>query len=123
MKRESEKQIMVGGDEHTLSKAMTEELKNEGYRITFARSRQDLMDKATDSSNVWAVIIDGDWKVFHFNNMVEEICKRLKTRPLFILTAHYSITAVVQAFQTGFHEFLAKPLGIEELLALFKKKI
>lgn len=123
MKPESQRQIMIGGDEHTLSESTKSGLRAEGYQVTFSGDLMDLKNKASEACNVCAVIIDGDWKVFHFNNMVEEICEKLNTKPLFIFTAHYSITAFVHALKGGFDEFLAKPLGMEELITLINKKV
>lgn len=122
MKPESQRQIMIGGDEHTLSESTKSGLKAEGYHITFCEDLMDLNNKASESGSVCALIVDGDTKAFTQIKMLSEaFAKRQSKRPLLLLTAHYSLTAIAKALQAGFDEFLAKQVGEEELIALINK--
>lgn len=122
MKPEPEKQIIVGGDEHTFSEFTKSGLKAEGYHVTFCGDLMDLKNKASEAGHVCAVIVDGDMKAFSQINMHSEaFCKRQNKRPLLLLTAHYSLTTLAKTLQAGFDEFLAKPVGKEECIALINK--
>lgn len=117
------RQIIVGGNVDTLGGKNITALQDAGYQVVFASDRHEVQAKCTDSAGTAAIIIDGDLDGFlpQCVSFSKRNCKVIP--PVLILISKFRISAVAHALQEGFDEFLAKPVGEEELLSVLKKQV
>jgi len=112
------RQIIVGGTAETLGYEIISALKKAGYKVVFASSRNEVTKLSENYDNIVAIIIDGDQNDFSpVSQPVEKFCITRIT-PLFILISEFRMSAVALALQEGYDEFLAKPVGADELLSI-----
>jgi DNA-binding response OmpR family regulator len=118
------RQMIVWSSPEMLGESVIRALQKEGYNMVFVASSLELekqfygpvhTDTVTDT-----VLIDGD----HAGVSLEEAAEKLRLgtsgSPLLILTSWFSITNMASALLAGFDEYVAKPVGKDELLAVLK---
>ncbi|MDD4226136.1 MAG: hypothetical protein PHU98_07095 [Mariniphaga sp.] len=114
------KQIIVGGTTETLGSETITALQKVGYRVVFAFSGKEVTKLSVNNDNIVAIIIDRDQNDFSpVSQPVEKFCIT-RIAPLFILISEFRMSAVALALQEGYDEFLAKPVGADELLSILK---
>lgn len=114
-------QIIVGGTIETLDRKIITALQDAGYQVVFACNNKELLAGLTQSANTVAIIIDGDRDSFSLIPISYRKKHRTTFSTVLIFTSRFRITAVAHALQEGFDEFLAKPVGKEELLSVIRK--
>jgi DNA-binding response OmpR family regulator len=114
-------QIIIGGSVDTLGRKNVRALQNAGYVLMYVSSGKEVREQCIHSPDTVAVIIDGDRDGFSpFCELVDNYHNK-SSSPLIILTSVFRLSAVALALQEGFDEFLAKPIGKEELFSLIRK--
>lgn len=111
--------IADDNDDHYLS--MEEILLQEGYVVERVRSSEDALVRCSAPSPVHIVLVDASLPGKN-GHLLTRIPRPASHPPLtFILMASFSKAAVSLAIAWGCREFLSKPVGREELLAVVKK--
>jgi ActR/RegA family two-component response regulator len=107
----------VGGF-NTLSKKTMEQLKNkmENVDYTFENEMTNL-----DLSLFDALIIEYNPNITSLIRKIKAATNSIKHRQQLILTGAFHTYTMAIAMHSGVNEFLAKPIGCDEILALIKK--
>ncbi|MGB6065792.1 MAG: sigma-54 dependent transcriptional regulator [Desulfomonilaceae bacterium] len=111
---ELKEKILVVDDEPSQRKMLQANLSLEGYRVFEADDGTDAISKV---SNEFFDLILMDNRMSNMDGI--EALKQIKQIspgiPVIIITAYASVETAVEALQAGAHDYLTKPLDIEEL--------
>ena len=114
--------VLIGGNSNTLTKEVTTEIQKAGWGILYVKNHGELKKALKQKDGILAIIIDNDVPVFSSPKQEFQQVELPFPKPLWILTAQKNhLAALAHAFQSGFDEFLAKPVR-NELIALLKHK-
>lgn len=115
-------QILIAGDYTTLSQQAAKQLNKSGFKTVYLRGKKPVEDYLQQTDAYRAVIVDGDKGSNELGLQFKNAVVSGKAHPLLILTAQFRRTMMALALQTGFDEFLAKPIGAKEIIALIAEK-
>jgi len=97
-------------------------LLSDGFKVRISKDVPSLLKSNIRIPNVIAVLFD-------YNNDDDQLSQNLKalkeqfgTDTLMILMHEFSVEALKAAVVAGFNEFLAKPVGRDELYSLLNRK-
>ena len=111
--------IADDNDDHYLP--MEEILLQEGYVVERVRSSEDAMLRCSAPPPVHIALVDASLPGKNSHLLTQQF-RPADLPPLtFILLSGFSMAAVSLALAWGCKEFLSKPVGSEELLAVVKK--
>ena len=115
--------LIVFGDATTISEKTAGEIQSEGYGIIYAVAPGKGKFPLPPLSHVDAILVDGDQIEGEMPFLPCIFKKPIGERPLLIFTAAFRFAVIARALEAGFDEFLAKPIGKEELITLLRKQI
>lgn len=115
-------QILIAGDYTTLSQQAAKQLNQSGFKAVYLRGKKPVEDYLQQTDAYRAVIVDGDKGITELGLQIKNAVVSGKAHPLLILTAQFRRTMMALALQSGFDEFLAKPIGAKEIIALIAEK-
>jgi DNA-binding response OmpR family regulator len=112
--------LLVAGNDATINKKLRRQLNGLGVEIAYAQTPESLTSYLQTPGVFDAVLVDGD-------EMDSTLIKIINTEsfqsdPLLILTSVFRTTAMALALQSGFDEFLAKPVSKEAICALLNRQ-
>src|SRR5947207_324257 len=114
--------VLLIEDEPTLSEALQNVLKHEGYEVVAASNAPQGL--AAASKNDIQVVIT-DWKMPNGNGM--EIVKSLHRSkphvPVILMTGHHTTEAAIEAMKLGAYDYIVKPFDPPEFLELVSKAV
>ena len=115
------KKLVLMGGQSTLHQRVIFSIEAEGIDIIRVETSQELLQSLVDYSPIDAILVDGDQKTYDFQNLIKKIKYYLNDKPLLIFTSQFRLGALANAVQSGFDEFLAKPVGEAEIKTLLNK--
>lgn len=115
------KKLILMGMTDTLKDKGIFSIEAEGFDIIHAETQQELLQYTLDYSPIYAILVDGDQQTYDFQNLIKKIKYYLNDKPLLIFTSQFRMGALANAVRAGFDEFLAKPVGEEEIKTLLNK--
>lgn len=110
------------GNEWFITGKQVSVLRQDDIAVNYVIDRSELIDALQDKQAVDAVIVDGDMIAESLHELVAAIRRQYTKAPLLILASNFRMSAMAYALQAGFDEFMAKPVGNEELITLVKHK-
>lgn len=114
--------FLIGGNSFTITNKVISEIQKAGWDICYAENHDEIKIALKEERRILAILIDNDLPVFSFHKQEIQQFELPSSKPLWILTAQKAhLMALAHAFQSGFDEFLAKPVG-DELIELLKHK-
>ncbi len=111
--------IADDNDEHYLQ--MEKTLLQEGYVVERVRSSEDAIHRCSAPPPVHIAIVDASLPGKNGHLLTQQLRPANQPPLTIILMSGFSIAAVSLALAWGCKEFLSKPVGKEELLAVVKK--
>ena len=111
--------IADNNDDHFLP--MEETLLQEGYAVERVRSSEDAMLRCAAPPPVHIALVDASLPGKNGHLLTRQPRPANHPPLTFILMSGFSLAAVSLAIAWGCREFLSKPVGREELLAVVKK--
>src|SRR3989337_1291250 len=116
------KKIMVVDDEDSIRQSLSDELKDEGFKVISARDGQEALNLLDSTQpdlillDIWMPGMDGT-----------EVLKRIKTaRPglqVIMISGHGNIEAAVKAIKLGAYDYIDKTLSLEGILLTVKRAL
>jgi two-component system response regulator HydG len=106
--------ILVVDDEPSQRKMLKANLSLDGYQVFEAEDGQDAITRVSEE---FYDLILMDNRMSHVDGIeaLREIKKISPGIPIIIITAYASVETAIEALQAGAHDYLTKPLDIEEL--------
>src|SRR6516165_5226003 len=118
--RPATRRILVVDDEPLIRDTLAEFLGQEGFAVTVCASGEEALTQAADQRfdvalcDVQLPGIDG----------LELLQRLLKISPqtfVLLITAYGTVESAVEAFQSGAHDYLMKPILLDEVLAKIRR--
>lgn len=115
------KKLVIMGMTGTLKDKDIFSIEAEGFDVIRVETSKDLLQCTRNYPSIDTILFDGDQQTEDFQPIIQKIKTQLNYNPLLILTSHFRLGALANAVYSGFDEFLAKPVGEDELKALLNK--
>lgn len=109
--------ILLVEDEHSLSDAICEGLRDNFFTVDQAFNGREALDKIEIEQTYDLIILDIMLPKINGLNLLKEMRKRGVKIPVLMLTAKNSIDDKVESFSIGADDYLTKPFDFRELLA------
>lgn len=106
--------ILVVDDEPSQRKMLLANLSLDGYQVSEAEDGGDAIARVSDEFYD-LILMDNRMSQIDGIEALREIKKISPGIPVIIITAYASVETAVEALQAGAHDYLTKPLDIEEL--------
>ncbi len=116
------KTVLVVDDEKNIRESLKGVLEDEGYSVVLAESGEAAL-KRLASLHVDAVILDILLPDIDGIDVLRRIKKEDPTLPVIIMSGHGTVEMAVKAIKLGAHDFIEKPLSIDELLISLQNAI
>ena len=113
--------ILIAEDNESKFEYLRQTLKPTGLTILHASNGKDAIDHCLAHPEIKLVLMDGMMPVMTGYDATREIRKFNPELPVVVLTAYVSQTSIRDAVASGCTDYLAKPIGKEELLSVLKK--
>lgn len=113
--------IVIDGDAQHAEKVHTF-LQSAGYGVKSADSIGSLFKTRNDAENIVAVLFDHQGDNENIKQNIKKLKEEFGSETLMVLMHKFCVDALRAAVLAGFNEFLAKPVGKDELLSLLKRK-
>ena len=97
-------------------------LLSDGYSVSTAGDVSTLLNRKRIIHNVIAVLFDHNGDNEHVKQNLKALKERFGAETLMILMHEFSVEVLKAAVLAGFNEFLAKPVGRDELYSLLNRK-
>ncbi|MEI7982728.1 MAG: response regulator [Bacteroidota bacterium] len=113
--------ILVAEDETRNFEYIKQTYRDTGLTILHAGTEQEAIECCRDHPEIRLILMDGMMPVMTGYDATMEIRKFRPELPVVILTACISPTSIRDAVASSCNDYLAKPIGPEELRAVLKK--
>jgi len=113
--------ILVAEDEETNFEYIRSVYKVTGLTLLRAKTGMEAIELCKEHPEIRLIIMDGMMPVMNGYNATREIRNFRKNLPVILLTAYVSQSSIRDAVTSGCNDYLAKPIGNEELLTMLKK--
>lgn len=113
--------ILVAEDDKPNFEYIRNTFRQTGLTILHAATGQDAINCCRDHPEIRLILMDGRMPVMTGYDATREIRKFRPEVPVVILTAYVTNISIRDAVLSGCTDYLAKPIGTEELLAVLKK--
>ncbi len=113
--------ILVAEDDDTNFDYITQTYRSTGLNILRAENGEEAVDRCKTDPEIRMVIMDGMMPLKTGYDATREIRKFRPGLPIILLTAYVSQDSIRNAVTSGCNDYLAKPIGPEELLSVLKK--
>ena len=113
--------ILIAEDDDTNFDYIQQTYRATGLTILRAANGQMAIDICYDHPEIRLVLMDGMMPVKTGYSAAREIRVFRPDLPIIILTAYVSQESIRDAVTSGCNDYLAKPIGSEELLTVLKK--
>ncbi len=97
-------------------------LQQEGYKVKSAESPGIFFENHIDSKQILAVLFDHQGDAGETSQMLKDLRRQFGKETLMVFMHEFSVDAFKAAVTAGFNEYLAKPVGHDELLSLLSRK-
>jgi DNA-binding NtrC family response regulator len=115
-------QILVVEDDPEMLDLLTDELSDEGYRVTRAVNGSDALDKVS-SAEYDAVITDLKMPEVGGLELLPDLKKTCPNTPVIVITAFGEWPTLIEAYEKGVCDFITKPFKMHDLKEAVKKAL
>ena len=119
----NEKTIIVGDDDSEMRRFLEVTLRYQGYEVQLAEDGDEVLDHLQSNPQVSAVLLDIFMEGKNGLETLREIRMSDQKLPVIMLSGASAPENVVEAMKAGATDFLAKPLGHEELRSVIEKAL
>lgn len=113
--------ILIAEDNESNYEYLRQTFKPTGLTILHASNGKDAIESCLTHPEIKLILMDGMMPVMTGYDATREIRKFRPELPIVVLTAYVSQTSIRDAVASGCTDYLAKPIGKEELLSVLKK--
>jgi two-component system response regulator AtoC len=112
--------VLIIDDEPTLLESLNMFLIERGYDVTCALDARDGLKKS-DTFDPEVIVLDIRLPDMDGLEVLKELRKRGKESNTIMITAFHDMETTIQAIKLGAHEYIPKPIDVEELEMAIKK--
>ncbi len=113
--------ILIAEDDDTNYEYIVQVYKNTGLTILRAVNGEEAVALCNGHPDIRMILMDGMMPIMTGYDATREIRKTRPDLPVVVLTAFVSHESIRDAVMSGCNDYLAKPIGPEELLMVLKK--
>ena len=119
---EQDKHILIIDDDATLLTVLERALKRRGFKVSTAQTGEQALEVCKTSS---LTHISLDLKLSQETglHLIPQLRILAPNAPIVMLTAYASIATAVDAIKLGAHQYLCKPVDVDQLLAEFDSDV
>jgi DNA-binding NtrC family response regulator len=110
----SSRHVLVVDDEVLIRDTLAEYLAQEGFAVSSCATAEDALARAAEQSFAVA-LCDVQLPGMDGLELLDRLLKISPETSVLLITAHGTVESVVEAFQRGAHDYLMKPLLLEEV--------
>lgn len=118
--RQDEKKILVVDDEVLIRETLAECLTGEGFNVDVAASAEQAMEMA-GASHYDVCLCDIQLPGKDGLQLLDHLGKANPETHVMLITAYGAVETAVEAFQRGAHDYIIKPVILDELIEKLKK--
>ncbi len=122
MKNKKDASVVVVDSDRIHSEELEAMLVTEGFHVTLVRSISSFLNSDTETSDVAAVLFELEGSLNDIKLKIDKLKDKTDGEALIIMMSAFSIDALKLAVSSGCHEFLAKPVGRDQLLPILDRK-
>ncbi len=122
MKTKKDVSVVVVDSDRIHAEELEALLITEGYHVSLAKSIDSFLNSDTNAANVEAVLFELEGELSEIKQKVSQMKDKTSQEALIIMMSAFSIDALKLAVCSGCHEFLAKPVGRDQLLPILDRK-
>jgi two-component system response regulator AtoC len=117
--------ILITEDEREVRKYLELSLKCRGYSVQHAENGDEVLNRLRDPDGpeISLILLDIRMPFRDGIETLKEIRRFNKTLPIIMLSCDSSLSTVVEAMKYGANDFLAKPMGNDELVEAIQRTI
>jgi len=115
------KTILIAEDNDANFELLFHSCKSTGVTILRARTGVEAVAFCRKTPEIDLVLMDGMMPEMTGYDATKEIRAFRKDLPVIIITAYVNPASISSAVSSGASDYLAKPIGVEELLTILKK--
>lgn len=116
------KYVLIVDKDTSHSSELSTVLLAEGYGVIMVDDLNVMLRIKTEKETVVAVLFDYEGQDSTLISHLMQLRENFGSSTLMVLMQKFSVEAFRAAVAAGFNEFLAKPVGREELVSLIKRK-
>ncbi len=111
------KRILIIDDDVHFTQVLSRSLERQQYSTAIAQDDTEALAQCTEFKPDWVVL---DLRLEHKSglSLIPKILKKLPCR-IVVLTGYASIPTAVEAIKLGAHNYLHKPVSLQDLIAAF----
>ncbi len=113
--------ILIAEDDDTNFDYISQTYRNTGLIILRAENGKEAIECCASHPEIRMVLMDGMMPVLTGYEATREIKKSRPGLPVIVLTAYVSQESIREAVTSGCNDYLAKPIGPEELITMLNK--
>jgi DNA-binding NtrC family response regulator len=114
--------VLIVEDETHLRRGLADLLENRGF-ATYTAENGDRALSLLDESTVDVIITDMKMKGTAELPLIDALMRKAPFAQIIVMTAYGSVEQAVQAMKRGVHDYLTKPLNVDELLVCLDKAL
>ncbi|MGE5850396.1 MAG: sigma-54-dependent transcriptional regulator [Candidatus Methylomirabilota bacterium] len=114
--------VLVVDDEHLIRWSLEQQLRREGYSVLLAETGAEALQRVqADAPDL--VLLDVRLPDADGLEILERLRVANPEAPVIMITAHGGVDSAVRAMKLGAHDYLIKPINVEELKVALKKAL
>lgn len=122
VKNEKEVSVVVIDSDRVHAEEMEAILITEGYHVALAKNIESYLELTNGNADVGAVLFELEGSLGDIKHKINMLKAKTNKEALIIMMSAFSIDALKLAVSSGCHEFLAKPVGRDQLLPILERK-
>lgn len=114
---------ILAGLEHTTGENMKADLASNNCKVCIVANIEELLSLCNEANKTDMILIDVKFIANEASKLVKELRAVCSAETRIVMTGEYTNMALSVAVLAGFDEFIARPFGVEQVMALLKGKI
>jgi DNA-binding NtrC family response regulator len=114
------RRLLIVDDEPLIRDTLSEYLEQEGFSVTVCASGREAIDRAGETF-FEVILCDVQLPDFHGLELLDWLLRLSPTSSVLLITAYATVENAILAFQRGAHDYLMKPLLLDEVLIKIRR--
>ncbi|XOV90624.1 MAG: response regulator transcription factor [Pseudomonadota bacterium] len=108
--------LLIADDDEVFARVLGEALERKGYDVAVAHHAEDIVNRIRDFESEY-VLLDLMMGQTSTMSLIPDILSLSRPPKVIVLTGYASVASTVQALKLGASNYLAKPVGVLEVIA------
>jgi DNA-binding NtrC family response regulator len=115
-----DRRVLIVDDEPLIRETLSEYLGQEGFAVTCCANGREALDQAAEQEHQ-IVLCDVQLPDTEGLELLDRLLQISPESSVLLITAYATVESAIQAFQRGAHDYLMKPLLLDEVLAKIRR--